>query len=101
MIFGAVVGASARAVDSHPGGVSEVEGLWGAGCAVGGCVSLPINVHFMAGWVESSGWYQASLGVDLPDPGPLCSCVADSCPGSTIVDGKVLSLRAVLSPVSP
>lgn len=60
--FGAVVGASARAVDSDPGGVSEVEGLWGAGCAVGGFVSLPINVHFMAEWVESSGWHQASLG---------------------------------------
>jgi hypothetical protein len=37
------------------------------------------------------------FGVDLPDPGPPCRCVSGSCPGSTIVDGKDLSLCAALS----
>lgn len=80
---------------SDPGGVNGVEGLWGAGCAVGGCMSLPINLL----WAALGGWnLLGSIGVGPPDPGPLCRCVSDSCPGSAVVDGKVLSLRAALSP---
>jgi len=78
-------------VGSDPGGVNGVKGLWGASCDVGGCVSLPINLCVaLGGWnlLGASGQF----GVDLPDPGPLCRCVSGSCPGSAIVDGKVLSL---------
>lgn len=41
--------------------MSEVGGLWGAGCVVGGGVGLHINLPLQgSGWVESSMWHQAS-----------------------------------------
>jgi hypothetical protein len=61
--FGAIVGASARAAGSDPGGVNGV-GRPVRSVVCFGRAREPAHKPSLhgSGWVESSGWRQASLG---------------------------------------